>query len=330
MKFTVLVAAYNSQDFLPQCLDSLFQQTEKSVQVIVIDDCSTDDSVQLEQTYTKVRDNCILVLHTPRNSGQAAARNLGLQYAIGELTMMVDSDDWLAPDCLERMWEAYTQAEDIDCVVNHLRMTCDGREWEYPNAVACQIPRVMTGQEAFLYALDWRLHGYYAVRTSIHKEIPYDDRHRIYSDDNTCRFHYLASRRVALSDGVYYYRQHNHSCTHSHISIKRLMFLRANMDLRRQLEDMQASGEALRICERHCWPVFVGIYREMYLMCHEGDVSDEDKEEVVATLAEAYDAMRLDRLGKFKWPYALFRLYQNAVICVKRRMGMPVLHQESQ
>lgn len=322
MKFTVLVAAYNAENFLSQCLDSLFNQTEKSVQVIVIDDCSTDDSIHLEQSYTKQRDNCLLVLHTPQNSGQAEARNLGLKYAVGELTMMVDADDWLAPDCLERMWEAYTQAEDIDAVVNRLIMTENGREWDYLPSFPTEIPQIMTGKEACMLALDWRLHGYYAVRTSIHKQIPYDASQRIYSDDNTCRYHYLASRRVVLSEGIYYYRQHTNSCTHSSANqIKRLMFLRANMDLRSWVEKQNLGDDALYFCERHCWPVYEGIYREMYHLRREIVLNDDQIEEIEDTLRDAYDALCLDRIGKRKLPYPLFRLYEHMVIQTKKLLG---------
>lgn len=316
MKFTILVAAYNAQKYLEQCLDSLFNQTEKSVQVIVIDDCSTDDSVALGTAYTKVRENCVLLLHTPHNSGQAEARNLGLQYAAGELTMMVDADDWLAPDCLEKMWAAYQQADDIDCVVNKVIMTENGREWGYSHPSGTPIPALMTGYEACLYAIDWRLHGYYAVRTDLHKRIPYDTSCRIYSDDNTCRYHYLFSRKVALSDGIYYYRQHSESCTHS-ATYNRLQFLRANMQLRSQLEEYGIDEEGLRVCESHCWPLYVGIYRQMQRLRKETYLSDEQEEEIAETLREAYDALRLDRLGKHRLPYPLFCLKQKAIMRVK-------------
>lgn len=321
MKFSILVAAYNANKYLQQCLDSLFDQTEKSVQVIVIDDCSTDDSVQMEQKYTKVRDNCILVLHTPANSGQAVARNIGLQYAIGELTMMVDADDWLAPDCLEQMWKTYQQAEDIDCVANKVVMTEDGREWDYCHPSGEVLPRIMTGHEACLYAINWRLHGYYAVRTSIHKQIPYDESSRIYSDDNTCRYHYLHSRRVALSDGVYYYRQHSASCTHT-ANYNKLMFLRANMSLRSALERYDVGKEGLRICESHCWNMYLGIYRHMVSMKKNDDLTEEQIENIDTTLWEAYDAMRLERLGKWRMPYAVFRAQQDLIMGIKRLLRM--------
>lgn len=319
MKFSILVAAYNAQHYLPQCLDSLFAQTEKSVQVIVIDDCSTDDSLQVEQQYTKVRDNCVLVLHNPHNKGQAEARNLGLQYAVGELTMMVDADDWLAPDCLERIWEAYQQAPDIDAVTMRLMLQSDDgtvTEWNDPSA----LPLVMSGQEACDLTLSHRLHGLYAVRTSIHKEHPFDTSSRLYSDDNTTYIHYLNSRRVARSEGIYYYRQHDASTTHQK-GMSRLMFLKANISLRQQLETHHCPAATLSLCERHCWLNFQGIYRQMMLLRQSEVLTPDQEEEINDTLREAFYALRLDRLGISRPPYALFRFKQWAISMTKRLIG---------
>ena len=321
MKFTILVAAYNATKFLPRCLDSLFAQTEKSVQVICIDDCSTDDSLAMQQGYTKYKDNCILVVRTPENSGQAEARNLGLQYAVGELTMMVDADDWLAPDCLEKMWEAYQSYDDVDCVVNNVILDDGTRQWPYAHPSNPVIPRVMTGHEACLYAIDWRLHGYCAVRTSLHKKYPYDTTTRIYSDDNTCRIHYLLSRRVVMSEGTYYYFQHTASCTHSPGNYKRLLFVRANMSLRQQLEHHDIGEEGLRICESHCWGIFEGVYRQMQDYKRDYELDDDVVAEIDETLREGYEAMRLERLGKRRLPYSLFRFKQWAIRTVKHLIG---------
>lgn len=316
MKFSILVAAYNAQKYLPRCLDSLFQQTEQSLQVIVIDDCSTDDSLQVEQSYTKVRDNCVLVLHTPHNSGQAEARNLGLKYAVGELTLMVDADDWLAPDCLEQIWRTYTSAPDIDAVPMRLRLVAgDGteQEWNAPS----QLPVIMTGTQACAYTLSRKLHGLYAVRTSLHQEFPFDTSSRLYSDDNTTYIHYLHSRKVARSEGIYYYRQHAASATHQY-GLSRLMFLRANMSLRLQLEQYGCDDDILRLCEEHCWNNYLGIYREMQELRRSDFLTEEQEDEVRTTLDEAYHALRLDRLGKKRLPFALFQLEQKAIMTVKR------------
>ena len=93
-KVTILVAVYNAERYLAQCLDSLCQQTLRDIQIVCIDDCSTDHSPQILREYA-ARDSRIVCLRTPVNSGQAVARNLGLTIATGEFTTMLDSDDWL-------------------------------------------------------------------------------------------------------------------------------------------------------------------------------------------------------------------------------------------
>lgn len=113
-QISILVAVYNTAPYLPQCLDSLCGQTLRDIQIICIDDCSTDQSPQILANYAR-RDTRITLLRTPHNSGQAAARNLGLQIATGEFTTFVDSDDWLAPDALEQALGALAQNPANDC-----------------------------------------------------------------------------------------------------------------------------------------------------------------------------------------------------------------------
>ena len=303
MKFTILVAAYNAKDYLERCLDSLLAQTEKSVQIICIDDHSTDDSLALQQKYTKEK-GCILVIQTPENQGQAEARNLGLKYAVGELTMMVDADDWLAPDCLERIWEAYKEADDIDAVMMRLMMV-EGknvREWNNPAA----LPHVMTGKNACLLALRRQVHGLYAVRTEIHKKYPFDTTARLYSDDNTTYAHYLSSRKVVQSQGIYYYRQHATSMTHQ-MGLTRLMFLEANMSLRQLLENMDAGDDARSLCEDYCWKNFQSIYCRMQKYKRDNMLTADETEKIDTTLARAYEALKLERIGKRKWNYGIYR-----------------------
>ena len=101
-KVTVLVAVYNAERFLPQCLDSLLAQTMSDFQVICIDDASTDRSLQVLNTYA-LRDLRIEVVRLLENRGQAHARNEGLKQAEGDIVCMLDADDWLSADALERL-----------------------------------------------------------------------------------------------------------------------------------------------------------------------------------------------------------------------------------
>ncbi|MBR1733237.1 MAG: glycosyltransferase family 2 protein, partial [Alloprevotella sp.] len=268
-KVSVLIAAYNAAPFLPQCLGSLLRQTEPAFEAICIDDCSTDGTPALLREYA-ARDPRIRLLRTPGNSGQGAARNLGLAVARGELTMMLDADDWLADDAIELIWQAYTETAETDTVALRLLRDYDGQAAEpdrnYERLLRAHadspVP-TLSGREACALSIDWRLHGYNAVRTELHRRLPYDTCVRTYADDNTCRLHYLHSRRVTLSRAAYHYRQHDRSVTHR-LSPRRFDFLEANDSLRRQLAQAGADSPTLRRCERYAWGNYIGLLR-LYL-----------------------------------------------------------------
>lgn len=290
--FTILVACYNAAPHLPQTLDSLIAQTLADIEIICIDDCSTDSTPQILSEYA-AKDSRIKLLKTPQNSGQAVARNLGLKYATGVLTTMVDADDWLAPDALEKMWQTFSTREDIDSLAFRLQMV-EERGITHPFKEDETIPPLMTGEEACLLAINWRLHGFAAVRTELHRRYPYDETTRVYSDDNTSRIHYLKSRFVAQTDADYFYRQHPASVTHQR-DTKRLDFLRANDSLRTSLEKEGANAAILQTCEEYCWRIFLGICKDM--LHQRRQMTDAEWKDTDSRLREAYNNMHTDRLA---------------------------------
>ena len=100
-KISVLVAVYNTAEYLPHCLDSLLNQTLKDVEVVCIDDASTDDSLDILHQYA-ARDTRLRVIALDENRGQAHARNIGLSCATGDYIGFVDSDDWMR-------WKGYAK-----------------------------------------------------------------------------------------------------------------------------------------------------------------------------------------------------------------------------
>lgn len=98
-KVSVIIPVYNSQAYLRQCLDSICCQTLSQIEIICVDDGSTDGSLELLNQYAAM-DSRIQVL-TQKNSGAGAARNHGLHAARGEYLSFLDSDDFFEPDMLE-------------------------------------------------------------------------------------------------------------------------------------------------------------------------------------------------------------------------------------
>lgn len=100
-KVSVIVPVYNVVDYLPQCLDSIVRQTYAHLEIILVDDGSTDGSGDLCDQWAQC-DSRIRVIHKP-NGGPSEARNAALDVMTGQLVMMVDSDDYISPDCIETL-----------------------------------------------------------------------------------------------------------------------------------------------------------------------------------------------------------------------------------
>ena len=101
-KITVIVPVYNVENYLNKCLDSLINQTYKNLEIIVINDGSTDNSGEICQEYAQ-KDNRIIYIEK-ENGGQSEARNMGLDRMTGSYVTFVDSDDWVELDYVEVLY----------------------------------------------------------------------------------------------------------------------------------------------------------------------------------------------------------------------------------
>ena len=118
-KVSVLVAVYNAEKYLRECLDSLSRQSLRDIQIICVDDASEDHSFDILNEYAR-SDNRFLVKKMDHNSGQAVARNEGLKYADGDYVCFLDSDDYLSDDALQQMVSVFENHPETDCVLLHL------------------------------------------------------------------------------------------------------------------------------------------------------------------------------------------------------------------
>ncbi|MBP5615442.1 MAG: glycosyltransferase, partial [Alphaproteobacteria bacterium] len=103
IKVSVIVPVYNTEKYLPKCLDSLIAQTLKDIEIICINDASTDGSLKILQEYA-LRDNRIKIIDFKQNKGAGAARNTGIDTATGEYIGFVDSDDFVDLDFYEKLY----------------------------------------------------------------------------------------------------------------------------------------------------------------------------------------------------------------------------------
>ncbi len=112
--FSVIVPAYNSEQFIEGCAQSVLSQTESDFELLIVDDGSSDNTLSIIQKLSQ-QDSRIKVFHQ-ENKGHTGARNTGLKNAIGSYVLFLDSDDGLEPDVLKKCRDAF-QRDSSDLVV---------------------------------------------------------------------------------------------------------------------------------------------------------------------------------------------------------------------
>ena len=100
-KLSIIIPVYNTGEYLSRCLDSVINQTYKEIEIICVNDGSTDNSLQILNDYAKCDDRIIII--NQKNLGSSEARNNGLKIIKGKWVGFVDSDDWVDLNYFEEL-----------------------------------------------------------------------------------------------------------------------------------------------------------------------------------------------------------------------------------
>lgn len=124
-KVSIVVPVYNAEDYLAECLESLADQTLDDIQVVLVDDGSTDRSKEIADQFVKNYPDRF-ELYCKRNGGQGSARNLAMMHCVGEYIGFSDADDYCAPDMFEKLYQAAEseQADKVLCGYWEFRDDC--------------------------------------------------------------------------------------------------------------------------------------------------------------------------------------------------------------
>ncbi len=128
VKISIIVPVYNVEAYLPKCLDSLINQTLKDIEILAVNDGSTDNSLSILEEYSK-KDSRITILNKT-NSGLSDARNYAFDYIKGEYVGFLDSDDYVDLEMFEDMYNAArsSDAEIVECNLHHTYDTFEDTE----------------------------------------------------------------------------------------------------------------------------------------------------------------------------------------------------------
>lgn len=217
-KVSIIVPVYNGQDFINRCLNSLINQTYSNVEIIVINDGSTDNSLDLLKKY-----NDKIILINKENSGVSDSRNLGLEKASGDYIMFCDIDDWYEKVTVEK---AVCEIGNYDLLkYRETRVFSDGSSIKRKENLA---PMLYEKEEIDivirrLFDLSWATHIYcFIYKTEIIKKnnIRFNSKIRYGEDANFILQYLLKVKNIKVIDEyLYNYYENSNSVTNNYSSI---------------------------------------------------------------------------------------------------------------
>ena len=153
---SIIVPVYNAEDYIDKCLQSLSKQTHKNIEIICVDDCSTDNSVNIIKQHIN-NDSRIKLYSTPQNSGPATTRNIGLDNAHGEYIMFCDNDDTYTEQMCEVMLKTIVekQVEIVTCQANIENARFDTNLAYYINSVPNGLVNLNQNNKLAINVLLW-------------------------------------------------------------------------------------------------------------------------------------------------------------------------------
>ncbi len=228
---SVIVPVYNVENYLPRCMDSLLQQTLKNIEIVCIDDGSTDRSGKLLDAYAE-KDSRVRMVHQT-NHGVAHARNMGLQLVRGKWFTYVDSDDYVVCNMLERMMAAAESNNADICICESVLPDCGYRN--VSNRKIKMKDEVLTGYEVLEYinqpkSWPWITPWNKLYRTERFAHLRYPN--GVQHEDQYLAHHIFINARkvVSISDTLYFLCYRENSISNSKYDIRQLDYMGALYD----------------------------------------------------------------------------------------------------
>lgn len=226
---------YNGENYLRETLDNLLAQTYLNWEAICVDDSSTDNSFYILQEYAQ-NDSRFIVFQKKNERIAAKGVVYGLKYATGDYFMYSSQDDLFSPDLFEKSISRSLET-DADFVLPVMKWYFGKNDIRDGYAgVNGDIKTVLSGREALLLSLDWRINGTGLIKMELIRKIGWYD-YGYDSDDYTARVLFLNSNRVVFSSGIFYYRQNNPNAITQKFSSIQFESLQTSIKLEKLLLD---------------------------------------------------------------------------------------------
>lgn len=206
---SLIVPIWNVEKYVVRCIESIINQTYNKIEIIVINDCSTDNSIKLIEPLLCKSGRKFRIIHHSENQGLGAARLTGLNNALGEYILNIDSDDWIDKDYVSDLMRIANQ-DDSDIVISDYYISYLKNEQYRQQQVNCK-----SGKELAKQILSGELQGFLwnkLIRRTLFLKngiLPIKGINMWEDMHITCRLSYLANRVSYINKAYYHYNQEN-------------------------------------------------------------------------------------------------------------------------
>lgn len=221
---SIVIPVYNAEKYLVRCIESILGQTFHDYELILVDDGSQDQSLAICEKYS-TQDDRIHVIHQ-QNKGPSIARNSGIEWALNrsEYIAFIDSDDWIHPQYLEKMYSAIQSEECGVAVCRFVKSSEETVEWESTETRITQIlPSYLYCNDIMNFIVCWG--KLFHTRDFEHIRFPND---QMLDDEGIIwKIMFLYNHVAYIDMPMYAYFQRSDSLIHSPWSMKRLSWIDA-------------------------------------------------------------------------------------------------------
>ena len=208
MKISIVTTAYNIEKYIHKCLTSILNQTYKDIEVIVVNDCSTDSTMDIVKQF---KDERLHVINHSRNCGAGQARRTGIEASTGDYVITIDGDDWISEDFIEKLVDNAKETN-ADIVSGGITIVHN----EGYQEIKRFLPKISEGFQKFMdygnkkiIFLNNKL-----VRRTMYDTVPYSTRRYCEDTPVILPLLYYANKVSYVDTQGYFYLQHNTSLCH--------------------------------------------------------------------------------------------------------------------
>lgn len=253
IKISIIVPVYNVEKYLEKCLNSIINQSLREIEIIVVNDCSSDNSLEIIKKYMKL-DKRIILIDKIKNEGVSEARNSAIEISRGEYILNIDSDDWIEQDYFFDMYEK-AKKQELDILISDIILSYEDKTTKILKDLSIKDDEILSGEEYLNIFFSNNLYGFTwnkLIKANLYREtnIRYNKNRKFIEDVELLGQMILYCKRIGkLNKSYYNYRQGDNNSSHKK-NIKNLNDLYDGLDILIRLYEEKEMFDLSKLVKR--------------------------------------------------------------------------------